>query len=414
MSKIEIKLLKHQYELLKDIKTKIIGMVAGYGSGKTYAACEKALQLTLLNPNTVGIITEPTYPMLRDIFIPDMLSTLDKHNIDYTFNKSNSIFEIRVNGATNKILCMSAENYERLVGINAAWAIMDELDTSKIELALKAFEKILGRLRAGRVRQLIIVSTPEGFKALYKIFVTDNKGDRKLIRAKTTDNKYLPDDFIKTLKTQYPPQLLKAYLEGEFVNLASGTVYSYFNREKHNTDETIKPNDILYIGQDFNVGGCVGTIVVLRDNKPVVVSEYVVSDTHEIINYLKENYHKHKIVIVPDASSNSEKTNSSKSDMKLLKEAGFIIQAPSKNPRVRDRVNSVNNMFYRNELLVNTLRCPQLTMALEQQAYNDNGEPEKFGGAATVDDFNDALGYVIHYKFGLTAPRATIRQSKMV
>ena len=148
------------------------------------------------------------------------------------------------------------ENWERLIGINAAWIICDEFDTSKTEIALKAYEKLLGRLRAGNTRQFIITTTPEGFRATYQIFIEKGGEAKRLIKAKTVDNKYLPPDFIDTLKEQYPENLLKAYLEGEFVNLTSGTVYSYFSRDRHASTETIKEGETLHIGADFNVGGC--------------------------------------------------------------------------------------------------------------------------------------------------------------
>jgi hypothetical protein len=37
-----------------------IGVVAGYGSGKTTADCYKAVKLSLLNPGCVGGVLEPT------------------------------------------------------------------------------------------------------------------------------------------------------------------------------------------------------------------------------------------------------------------------------------------------------------------------------------------------------------------
>ena len=411
----DIKLLKHQYELVRDTETKIIGLVSGYGGGKTYAAARKAIQLSILNAGYTGIVTEPTIPLVRDIFLPEMESALSEVGIKYVLNKSTSTFFLYINGKETKIICTSLENYERLIGINAAWVICDEFDTSKVDIALKGYQKLLGRLRTGNVRQFIITTTPEGFKAAYQIFVKENTdGKKKLIKAKTTDNKYLPEDFIETLKEQYPPNLLKAYLEGEFVNLTSGNVYCYFDRYKHHTDLELTENDILYIGQDFNIGGCFGVVVIVKDGIPYAVDEYSVYDTQAIIEYLKKTYPNNKIVIIPDASAKAEKTNSSKSDLTLLREAGFKVDAPSKNPRIIDRVNSVNNLFYKDKLFINTNKCPQLTEALEQQAWTEKGEPEKFDGANTIDDRNDALGYVIYRKFGLNRPKVTIQNHNMV
>ena len=52
-------------------------------------------------------------------------------------------------------------------------------------------------------------------------------------------------------------------------------------------------------------------------------------------------------------------------------------------------------------LRVNVERCPQLTEALEQHAYDDKGEPDKTQG---YDHITDALGYAVHYLMPLTAP----------
>ena len=48
--------------------------------------------------------------------------------------------------------------------------------------------------------------------------------DRKLIKMRTADNPHLPPDFIERLKEEYDPNLLQAYLNGEFVNLNTGQV----------------------------------------------------------------------------------------------------------------------------------------------------------------------------------------------
>ena len=109
------------------------------GGGKTFAACRKAIQLSFLNAGFTGIVTEPTYPMLRDIFIPEMKIALEDWGIKYKFNASNSIFLLDINGQETKILCMSMENVERLVGINAAWIISDEFDTTKPDISFKAY-----------------------------------------------------------------------------------------------------------------------------------------------------------------------------------------------------------------------------------------------------------------------------------
>ena len=399
----EIKLLNHQYEVLADTTTKIIGLVGGYGNGKTYTACRKAIQLSFLNAGCVGIITEPTYPMLRDIFIPEMKTALNEWGIKYKFNSSNSIFLLDINGQETKLICMSMENVERLVGINAAFIICDEFDTSKEEIAYKAYNKLLGRLRAGSVRQFVITTTPEGFSSAYRIFVKEASSEKRLIKAKTSDNKYLPQDFIDTLKSQYPENLLQAYLNGEFVNLNSGTIYSYFNRETHHSNEDYKKGETIYVSQDFNYLGCISIVYVKRNGFDVAIDEIISNDTKSIIANIKNRYPDSHVCIYPDASGNAHKTSSSTTDIQMLRQAGFTVYVNNSNPSVRDRINITNNLFDKQKVKVNTNKCPKFTEALEQHSYDEKtGEPCKYSGGATVDDFTDGGTYYLAYEYPMT------------
>ncbi|MDV7677376.1 terminase family protein, partial [Acinetobacter baumannii] len=68
-----------------------------------------------------------------------------------------------------------------------------------------------------------------------------NKSEAKrklygMIQASTYDNEAnLPDDYISSLYESYPPQLISAYLRGQFVNLTSGAVYPDFDRVLNHT-----------------------------------------------------------------------------------------------------------------------------------------------------------------------------------
>lgn len=400
----EVKLLDHQYEVLADTETKIIGMVSGFGGGKTYTMCRKAIQLAILNKGFTGIATEPTHDMLRNIFIPEMINALEEWGIKYKLNKAISTFLLYIDGIETKIICMSMENYERLVGINASWAVMDEVDTSKSDIAEKAYNKILGRIRTGNVRQLCIFSTPEGFSFLYKCFVKEiDKGNKRLIKARTLDNKYLPQDFIDTLKSQYPENLLQAYLNGEFVNLNSGTIYSYFNRETHHSNEDYKDRETIYVSQDFNYLGSISIVYVKRDGFDVAIDEIISNDTKSIIANIKNRYPDSHICIYPDASGNAHKTSSSTTDIQMLRQAGFTVYVNNSNPSVRDRINITNNLFDKQKVKVNINKCPKFTESLEQHSYDEKtGEPCKYSGGATVDDFTDGGTYYLAYEYPMT------------
>jgi hypothetical protein len=103
------------------------------------------------------------------------------------------------------------------------------------------------------------------------------------------------------------------------------------------------------------------------------------------------------IRVYPDASGGSRKSvNASTSDLALLRDAGFAVSAGSANPPVKDRVNSMNAMFCNakgeRRYFVNADACPNYAEALERQAWDKSGEPDKTSG---YDHVNDSAGYYI-------------------
>jgi hypothetical protein len=101
--------------------------------------------------------------------------------------------------------------------------------------------------------------------------------------------------------------------------------------------------------------------------------------------------------VYPDASGGSRKSeNASQSDLSLLRQAKFIVCNNPANPAVKDRVLSVNKLLESREYKVNPDKCPALVEALEKQAYDKYGEPDKKSG---LDHIIDAAGYFIAYKF---------------
>jgi hypothetical protein len=218
----------------------------------------------------------------------------------------------------------------------------------------------------------------------------------------------LPQDYIDTLKGVYSSSQLSAYLDGEFVNLNAGSVYPEFSRAENASNETIKTGDTLHIGMDFNVTNCSLVVHVVRDNDiPHAVKEFTgIFDTPSSARIIKERFAGHKIMIYPDASGNSRKSNNaSESDHSILRAAGFQVLSNNRNPFVKDRVLSFNNMIHNQgerRYFVNPSECPSLVESLEKQSYDKNGEPDKKSG---FDHVVDATGYFIAYKYPLVNNR---------
>jgi hypothetical protein len=235
--------LHPQQQEFFDNQNEIVGLSAGYGAGKTRSLCAMALKLMAQNVGFIGAILEPTGPLLRDIWQTDFDQFLEHYEIPYSFRASPlPEYVVHLKEGDCKLLCRSFENWSRIIGLNLAFCLADEIDVVSPTICEKAFPKILGRLRAGNVRQFCAASTPEGFRWLYNTFGTDEakeRTDRQLIKMRTQDNPHLPSDFIERMQSNYDPSMLQAYLNGEFINLTTGQVYDRFTRENNVTN--IKP-----------------------------------------------------------------------------------------------------------------------------------------------------------------------------
>ncbi|MEQ4640858.1 terminase family protein [Providencia rettgeri] len=401
--------------------------VAGFGSGKTWVGsggiCKGMWEFPKINQGYFA----PTYPQIRDIFYP----TIEEVAFDWGLkvnivesNKEVHFYEGRKFRGT--VICRSMEKPETIVGFKIGNALIDELDVMKSDKAQKAWRKIIARMRynvTGLRNGIDVTTTPEGFKFVYQQFVKEVRDKPELstlyglVQASTFDNeKNLPSDYIPSLMSSYPPELIKAYLRGQFTNLTSGTIYHTFDRKLNNSEEEEQPGETLYIGMDFNVGKMAGIVHVLRLGLPHAVTEIINAyDTPDMIRIIKErfwlydgsNYKKvREIYIYPDASGDSRKSsNASSTDIAQLRQAGFHVIVNDSNPPVKDRINSMNAMFCNangeRRYKVNVKRCPIYTESLEQQVWADNGEPDK---KSNKDHPNDAGGYYIIKQFPIVKP----------
>ena len=397
-------LLPPQIDFVEDNKHLILGFCAGFGAGKTRALCAKAIFLAMDNPGTVGAVFEPTHIMIRDVWMRAFDDFLTEYEIEHDFRVSpQPEYVLHLPNGPTTLLCRATETYNRIRGQTLSFVLADEIDTSSQEISQKASEMMLARLRGGKKPQLAVASTPEGYRWMYNTFIEQGDNtDRRLIKAKTTDNPYLPEGFVESLYQNYDPQLIASYIEGEFTNLANTTVYHPFDRDLHWCDSQIADDDRLLVGVDFNVGCCFTEVIVRRGDEFHVVAEHYPKDTPAVVRLLKEKYPRQaadgNIVIIPDAASRQRSTtNASESDLSLLKKGGFTVKAQSSNPQVADRVNCVNVLLLAAKLKVHP-SCKYLIKSLEQQAFDKTGKPEKgIGGKDDISGPVDSLGYAISY-----------------
>ena len=342
----------------------------------------------------------PTYPLIKMIAYPRFSEVLDNLGVTYKLNKADHVID--VNG--KQIIFRTMDNPDRIVGYEVTDSMVDELDTLPTDKARDCWNRIVARNRQKKEGKntVAVGTTPEGYRFVYEQWVKNKTESYEIIKAPTWSNPHLPEDYVDLLRETYPANLLEAYLEGEFVNLTSGSVYPNFDRGLHDTDMVMREHEPVHIGLDFNVYNMAAVIHIIRKGVAYAVAEITGGvDTPAVIKTIQERYPNRPIIIYPDASGSAgSSTGASNSDIKLLKEAGFTINAPRRNGRVKDRVASFNRALLDPQGIIryytNIEQCPTLAIALEQQAYDKNGEPDKTNG---MDHILDASGYFVVRQF---------------
>lgn len=392
----EFGLLEHQAEFIESdyIHT---GIVGGFRSGKSEGGVIKTALKKLAYPGIDVAYYLPTYGLVKDIAYPKFEKFLTKLGVKYSLNKTDHEFLT----SFGKIIMRSMDNPDTIIGYEVGYSLIDEADILPQKHMEDVLTKVVARLSIplpdGKPNSLDFVSTPEGFKFLYDFFVKKPHPNKKLIKAKTENNPFISESYISTIEALYTPEQLLAYLNGEFVNLTTGTVYKKYDREKNRTRRKIEAGDVLHVGMDFNITKMNAVIHVEDAEHKYAVDEISNAyDTDEVCAILKTRYGaNHKIIIYPDAAGKARST-SGKSDHDIIKSYKFVIRTGLSNPSVKDRVTKLNvslcdkdgNRSY----LVNDEQCPNFAEALEKHPYK-NGVPDKTSG---YDHITEAAGYYIY------------------
>ena len=412
ITKIKNNLLPHQEKFCEDTEHRKLALVCGFGAGKTYALVSKSFMLAAMNVGHISAVFEPTSPMLRDILMRTMNDLLEEWEIPYTFRASPlPEYVLSFQEGSHTILLRTILTYQRLRGQNLCAVGFDEADTVPKRDAEQAMNMALARLRSGNIQQFYATTTPEGHSWAFETFEKNAKEDTRLIKAKTSDNPYLPEGFIDSLLENYPPQLIQAYLNGNFTNLTTGAVYSRFDRNKHlinNIPFDIKMETLL-IGIDFNVMNCNAVVAVKDRDKLIVIDEVTKqNDTDALAQEIKRRYPNNKILVYPDASGAARSTiNASKTDIAILQSYNFTSMALRSNPPIKDRVQTLQALLENSKGRVRLAihaSCRRLIECLELQSYDEkSGDPDKQNG---YDHLNDALGYLVYREFSIIHAKA--------
>ncbi len=410
---VNFKRLPHQRAFVQS-KALTKALITGFGGGKTSIGAHEILKHSAIDNSIPHMAVSPSFPMAKKTVIPAIMEALEEHydpplvkGKDYKYNKTDHIFTIKPwNGI---IYIGSASNPDSLKGPNLGSFWLDEPGL----MDEQAYKFMLSRRRHPKAKLLqgYLTGTPEGLNWLYDICEGEKKpSDFELIRGKTSDNIHLPQTFIDDLMEQYDEQLVKAYMDGLFVNLLSGSAY-YAYSEAESVIDVFTPNfnRPILIGMDFNYDPMCAIIAqeAYINNKLhlIVFDEFYLRncDTDAACERIIDKYgEKSMYVMYPDPSChNNTGHGAGKSDAKMIKNtfAGLefrFVNNSNKQIKRKDRLNAVNKGLKtangeRRILLtknIKKLREDMRKITMEEYLNSNYDDP-------MLGHISDALGYLV-------------------
>ena len=398
----------HQWDFLTSDKPMML-LCGGYGSGKTFVLIAECFKQHVNNKGkngkSNGWVIYPTYQLAEEVFIQPFLELLERKGIAFDYN----IAKHTIDTLYGHIRIFQMVKPQSIVGVELTWCAFDELDTCKHSYAKIAWQKALGRMRGCETPSVFITTTPEGFKFCHQEFVEKKTDDKLLVFGKTQDNVYLPDNYLKLLEDNYDTNLLKAYRDGNFINIQQGSTYN-FNRDTCVGKVEYDRSKPIHAGWDFNILPEVVCLVQIYNNNPkirvfdcIALSHSGSGDllTERMVNEIKQKYPNSEYIAYPDATGRSSKTSAMYSDIDIIYRGGFKIRAGKTNPRVVDRVNAVNKALEGNVII--DPRAKTLIEDLEK-TVNKEGTREIDKSNKLYSHASDAFGYFCHYMFPISKP----------
>lgn len=425
MGRARIELLPHQAELVEDDASPVLVLKGGLRAGKTVGAVVKSMRMARVAWPKPILVVEPTYQMLRDVFVETARTVFDKAGVPYEWHRTDHILTVFPRSSTPlRMYCRSLDRPERMVGFTAGGAIVDEWESCTEEGIMRVRERITPGADDLWTPQLVLVGTPEGFGFGYTWTEEKPLPGLRLITARTVDNFYVGESYIAGVRSMLSEGEARERLEG-IRTAKEGAVYSRFSRAKHCGAPCLVDGDIE-IAADFNVSMMAWVFLRVdpHTQQMHVVGELVGRNTDTMEQseraaywladyygkttgrpHTRDDIRRMRVKVCMDASGAARSAVVPLSHATTLLQAGYQPQYPASNPRIEDRVASVQRMLARDppSLTIDAAAAPYLMRCLEAQPYDKSGHPSKDPRLA-LDHAVDALGYSVFWHFPAWRP----------
>lgn len=204
-----VQLTKPQYDFCHSDAT-YRALTGGRGSGKSFCGAYDLLRRA--EPKMLYGVYAPTFRMLQDATMRTFMHLATEMRYLKSFRRGDML---AVLGNEAEVMFRSLDDPERARGPNLSGAWIDEASVVPKE----AFEIIIAALRqSGRMGWLSATFTPKGLAHwTYDVFGRGGPNVATFHTA-TSDNPFLPPEFMETVRAQYTEYLALQELQGEFID----------------------------------------------------------------------------------------------------------------------------------------------------------------------------------------------------
>jgi len=410
---VDIPVSRKQFEIATSAKPHML-VHAGRGSGKSHGICVWMLITALEIPHGSGQFISPTTKksrilwrkMLKNLptiqFLRSGRAGISKQPPVMTFRNGFTLsFETALADAAG-----CGEDNDALA--------FDERQAIKQQVVNDA---VLTCRKAGGYR-MIQIGTPDIDSEFYEDYerYKERPETCEIQHFTSYDNPFSSHEVFDNEKERMGSQLYDEQIGGNWVS-SSGAVYWMFSRRKHvllaKNRAKIRAHDItidklrrfrvnptdphysLVIGVDYPRRAIVGMIYDDGRAGGLYVFDEIEmpssSTPWQLADELKARGYENAVIFDDVGHGDNE----ARSESAIMRSQGFRVIHGKRNPRVKDRVNSVASKLGTADGHVSMMidpKCERLIRCLERQQKGPDNKPDK---TSDLDHFPDALGYAV-------------------
>ena len=373
-------------------------LITGRRFGKTFLALNELAKFSRYPRKKVWYIA-PTFRMCKDIMLDPLVEKMTKHKWISKVNYSDLSITLK-----NKSLIQlrSSDNFNSLRGVGLDFICMDEFS----DVDERAWYEVLRPTLSDKSREgsALFLGTPRGFgNWSYNLFTRQESDENwESFQYTTLDGGQVSENEIEQAKNDLDDRTFKQEYMASFEKY-SGQIYYNFDRQENVIDEYVTTTNSIHIGIDFNIDPVSAVISEVKQDNLYVYDEIVIysSNTDELVEEINNRYSGKHIFVYPDPASKQRKTSAGgRTDLSILKNAGYNVRVRNAHPLIRDRINAVNTKL-KNAKGLRTLfianNCKNVIKSIERQIYKEGTSlPDKENN---YDHMNDALGYLVEFLY---------------